>query len=550
MKNKSSPLIILLIILLTCNILLTSGCSSTEESDTKEAVSGMEVASGSESASQSEGSSEANSEASTLVLGEMWEIDSINTVDGGGGTLICEKAAVTETLVGANEDFSLKPGLATSWEQLDENTWKFKLRENVTFHDGSRMTAEEVKFALENVIEANAKVASMLKVDTIEAVDDYTLKIKTTELNPILPGILHYPDTAMISPSSFDDAGEFVKPVGTGPYKFESFDERTRILTVVKNENWWGGKIGLDKMILKGIPDPNTRAMAIENGEVDFTVDLPYSEADRIDAIDGVTVEKYKTPRVYKLDINLKHEPLEDLRVRQAMSYAIDRAEIAEHVLYNVGEAAAGPFLPTMVWANKSLSPYTKDLEKADELLTAAGWVDTDGDGIRDKDGKALKLSLITYSARPGLPPIAEAMAAQLREAGIAVETEVMEFGSIEDRKEKGSWDLYLVAQNIAMVPDPEYILSNWYMTNGTDNAPGYSNPKVDALITEARKITDLEERYKKFNEVEAIVNEEQPMIIIAYYGCAIVKKDYVKGYLFDPTAHDYRINAGMYIEK
>jgi peptide/nickel transport system substrate-binding protein len=131
MKSKSSHLLILLIILLTCAILMTSGCSSTEENEAKEAVSDMELASGSGVASQEEGDSEAN----TLVLGEMWEIDSINTIDGNGGTLICEKAAVTETLVGANEDFSLKPGLATSWEQLDENTWEFKLRKNVTFHD-------------------------------------------------------------------------------------------------------------------------------------------------------------------------------------------------------------------------------------------------------------------------------------------------------------------------------------------------------------------------------------------------------------------------------
>jgi len=528
MKNKNYPLLILLIILLSCAMLVTSGCSSTKGNETGEVVS------------------EPNN---TLVLGEMWDIESINPINGDG-TLICEKAAITETLVGANEDFSLNPGLATSWKQLDENTWEFKLRNNVTFHDGSKMTAKEVKFTLEKVISENSKVASMLKVDSIEVVDNYTLKIKTKEINPILPGVLHYPDTAIISPSSYNEKGEFVKPVGTGPYKFESFDDQTRTLTIVKNENWWGGKVGLDKMIIKGIPDPNTRAMAIENGEVDFTVDVPYSETDRIAAIDGINVEKFKTPRVYKLDLNLKHEPLEDVRVRQAMSYAVNRSEIAENVLYNVGEAAAGPFLPTMVWANKSLKPYNQNLEKANELLTAAGWVDTDGDGIRDKDGKTLKLNLMTYSARPGLPPMAEAMAAQLKEAGIDVETEVMEMGSIDDRKEKGNWDLYLAAYNIAMVPDPEYILTNWYMTNGTDNTPGYSNPKVDSLITEARKITDLKERYKKFNEVEAIVYDEQPMIIVAYYGCAIVKKDYVKGYVFDPTAHDYRINADMHIKK
>ena len=197
--------------------------------------------------------------------------------------------------------------------------------------------------------------------------------------------ILHYPTTAIISPSSFDKDGKYIKPVGTGPYKFDSFDEQKRVLTVVKNDNWWGGKVGLDKMIIKGIPDPNTRAMSIENGEVDFTADVPYSETDRINAIDGITVEKYKTPRDYKLELNLKHSPLDDVRVRQAMSYAIDRQDIAEHVLYNVGEAAAGPFLPTMIWANKSLKPYTRDLKKAGELLTAAGWVDTDGDGIREK---------------------------------------------------------------------------------------------------------------------------------------------------------------------
>ena len=121
MKNKNSPLIILLIILLTCAILTTSGCSSTENG-AKDAVSGLEATSGSDSASQTSGGSENN----TLVLGEMWDIESINPIDGDAGTLICEKAAVTETLVGANEDFSLKPGLATSWEQLDEDTWEKK----------------------------------------------------------------------------------------------------------------------------------------------------------------------------------------------------------------------------------------------------------------------------------------------------------------------------------------------------------------------------------------------------------------------------------------
>ncbi|MBP2030786.1 peptide/nickel transport system substrate-binding protein [Methanohalophilus levihalophilus] len=519
---KNQYLSILFVILVLAGSVFMSGCTSSGEES---------VASG-----------------QTLVLGEMWDIDGIDPAVEG--TVIGEKAAVTETLVGANSDFSLKPELAESWEQTDDYTWVFTLRQGVKFHDGSTMTAEDVKFSLERTIAENTRVESMLKIDSINVIGDHTLEITTTDLNPILAGILHYPDLGIISASSFNENGEFVKPIGTGPYVFESYDEQTRVLTVVKNDEWWGGEVGLEKMILKGMPDPNTRAMAIENGELDFTVDVPYSETDHIDSIEGIIVEKYSTPRVYKMDTNLQNEALADVRVRQAISYAINRDDIVEHVLYNVGEPAAGPFLPVMAWTNKDLKPYDQDLEKAKELLTEAGWVDTDGDGIRDKDGEALEFELLTYSARPGLPPMAEAIAAQLKDVGISVSPQVLEWGAISDKQKNGDWELLLAAYNIAMVPDPEYVLSNWYTTTGPDNGPGYSNPEVDALVEEARTIKDLDLRYQKFNEVEAIVYEEQPMILVAYYGCAIVKKDSVKGYVFDPTAHDYRINAAMYMEE
>ncbi|AKB35802.1 Oligopeptide ABC transporter, periplasmic oligopeptide-binding protein OppA [Methanosarcina siciliae C2J] len=488
------------------------------------------------------------SDVKELILGEMWDIESIDPAEDI--KVICEKALVVETLVTTNEDFSLASGLATSWQQLDNNTWEFKLRNDVKFHDGTDMTAEDVKFSLERAISRNVKVASMLNVESIEVKDNHTLLITTADLNPILPGVLHYPCTAIINSNSVDENGGLIKPIGTGPYMFDSFDEQTNVLTVVKNKDWWGGESGLERIVIKGMPDPNTRAIAIESGEVDFTVDVPYSETDRIDALEGINVEKYVVPRVYKIDVNLAKDGLNDTRVRQAVSYAIDRDSIVEHVLYNVGEPAAGPFLPDMIWANKDLEPYKQDYEKADSLLTEAGWVDTDGDGIRDKDGQKLELNLMTFSTRPGLPPMAEAIAAQLGEIGIEVTPEVLEYGAILERQKEGNWDLSLAPFTIAMVPDPEFVLTNWYSTNGTDNKPGYSNPEVDKLIEETRGITDQEERYAKFNEVEKIVYEEQPMILVAYYGCAIVKKDEVKGYVFDPTAHDYRINAGMYIEK
>lgn len=489
-------------------------------------------------------------DSKVLIIGEMWEPDSIDPAGHNSGTLICEKALITETLVGANADFSLKPALATSWKQIDPHTWEFTLRPDVVFHDGTPLTASAVKFSLDRVATVNPSVKEMMKYASSEAVNDTTLRITTTEENPVLPAYLHYPATSIISPTSLDADGNLIKPIGTGPMMFKNFDEQTGTLTAEKNDQWWGGDIGLDGMVLRPITDPNTRALAIENGEVDFTVDVPYSETDMIDGMDGINVEKYETPRLYKIDCNLNHTPLQDKRVRQAISYAINRDDIVSNVLYNVGKSAAGPFLPTMVWADKSLTPYPCNQTKAKELLAEAGWTDTDGDGIVDKNGEPLKLEMITYSERPGLPPMGEAIAAELKEVGIKADFDVMEYGSLDDRRKAGDWDLYLSAYTIAMVPDPQYILTNWYSTNGTDNNAGYSNPAVDAAIEEAGQISDLDARYQKFSAVQDIVYDDVPIIPVAYYGVAVVKKDTVKGYVFDPTAHDYRINPNMTIEK
>jgi len=484
----------------------------------------------------------------TLVVGEMWDIPNLDPASDNSVT-VNDKALIVETLVGANQDFTLKPLLATSWKQLDDNTWEIHLREGVTFHDGSKMTADDVKFSIERANKLDATVKSLLKLDSVEVVDPNTIRIRTKSPNSILPAILHYASTAIISPKSVDDTGDIKTLIGTGPFKLESLDSKTHVLTVSKNENWWGGEVKLNKIILKPITDPNTRALALESGDVDFTADVPYSETDRIDGLDGINVEKYSNPRIYKININLKRAPLDDVRVRQAISYSIDRDLIAKNVLFNVGSPAIGPFMPSMFWANQSLKPYNYDVEKAKKLLDDAGWKDTNGDGIREKNGKPLEFSLMTYPERPGLPPIAEAIAGQLKDVGIKINTEVMEYGVVADRQKRGDWDLYLIAANTGMVPDPLYYLSQTYGTDGSSNQPGYSNPKVDSILSQAYKAGDQKARIKMLDDLEGIVQEEVPVINVAYYGIAIAKKDYVKGYVFDPTAHDYRLSPDMYIE-
>lgn len=482
-----------------------------------------------------------------LVVGEMWTITDIDPVLEG--TTVSEKMIVTETLVGANDKFELTPSLAVNWTQINETVWEFKLREGVKFHNGREMTAEDVKASLEKSIELSPAVASLLECEEITVVDKYTFRIRTKELNPLVPGILHYPSTAIFAPETYSASGKLVKLIGTGPMKFDSFNNRTGEVILIKNTNWWGGTPGFDKLILRGYSNPMTRSMVIETGSVDITFDPPYSEVNRLAAIDGIRVEKYNTPRIYKVDVNLNNTNMADPNVRKAISYAIDRPGIVEHVLYNVGSPAGGAFLPTMAWANTDLEPYAYDPVLAKQYLAASGWTDTNGDGYVDKNGEALRVKMYTYIERPGLPPMQEVIASNLRSIGIEVEEVAMEYNTMAAEMADSNWDLYLAAINLAMVPDPEYVLKGWYMTNSPSNTAGYSNPIVDQMIIDGHYITDTEERYDHFRKIEKIVYDDLPTINIAYYGVAIVMKDDVSGFVFDPTAHDYRIHPFMTIE-
>ncbi|MBP2132681.1 peptide/nickel transport system substrate-binding protein [Methanomicrobium sp. W14] len=490
-----------------------------------------------------------NSSDNILKVGDMWDISSINPATSSlSGVLVTEKSLITETLVSANDNFELVPNLAESWEQINDTTWEFKLREGVKFHNGREMTAKDVVVSLDDTMELSPSTASLISYDHSDAVDNYTVRIYTTELNPLVPGALHYPCTAIVSPDSYDSDGNFVKPIGTGPMKFKSYDEQTGELVVDKNTDWWKEEPGFDGIVIKGYENSETRAMLIENGDVDFTCDPPYSEVKRLNETDGIHVEIYNTPRIYKLDANLKNPDMADLNMRKAISYAIDRDGIVKNVLYGVGSSAGGVFLPSMEWANKSLSPYPYDPQLAKEYLAKSGWTDSDGDGILDKDGEKLKLRLFTYTERPGLSPMLEAISANLRDIGFEVDETAMEYSSLSSVMSDDNWDLYLSAPTLAFVPDPEYVLKSWYTTNGTSNKAGYSNPAVDKMIEEGHHINDVNERYDHFGKIEGIVYNDLPTINVAYYGVAVVMKDNVNGYRFDPTAHDYRIDPFMII--
>lgn len=483
----------------------------------------------------------------TLVIGELWAVDNVDPATGG--TLLKEKALVVETLVECKPNFELIPGLAESWKKIDDKNWEIKLKDGVKFHDGTPLTAQAVKWSLDRAIKVNPKILTYTQISNINPVDDKTLLITTSKPNGDFPASLHFSNTAIISRSSVDQEGKLVKPVGTGPFKFEEWNKATGEITLVKNADYIGGAPKVDRVLIKPIPDPNTRAMALEKGEIDFTCDPPYNELERLSSLKGIKVEKHQTARNYELEMNLKKEPFNDLRVRRAISHAIDKEALVQHVLFGCGAPAKGPFMPGMAWTNGDLKGYPYDTAKARELLTEAGFKDSDGDGILEKNGQPLKISLLTYPQRPGLPPMAQALQDQLKKVGIDVKVEIMEYGAITQRAEAGNWDMRIVARATAMIPTPAYYGQILYHSE-MNKELSYHNEKVDQLIEACSASFDDAEKYRLAREMQKLVEEDLPVITLAHYGVAVAMKDTVEGYVFNPTAHDYNFTSEVQLKE
>jgi peptide/nickel transport system substrate-binding protein len=484
----------------------------------------------------------------TLIVGEMWDIKGLDSTQNG--ELVKEKMMITETLVQANPDFSLKPGLAKSWERVNDTQWKFHLREGVKFHDGKELTADAVKWSVERALKVDPTLKELTKINTIEVADKNTVVFNTDVPYAAFPASLEYPGLAIASPSSeINEKGAMTKPIGTGSFKLEKWDTATGTVDLVRNDSYWGTKPKLEKITIKAIPDPSSRSMAVEKGEVDFTCDVPYGDIDRLKKTSGVKVDIQPTARVYRLSFGkLNGTPYSDVRVRKAINYAIDRNVIAEKTLHGAAAPAVGPFLPSIKWANKNLKGDSYDPQKAKALLAEAGWKDVDGDGILEKNGEKFSITLYTYPQRPGLPPMAEAIQSMLKDIGIKAEVRVMDSNAIKGQiKDK---DMQLAAYATAMVPDPDFYLRRTYYSKGTYNTWGYSNSEMDSLLEQGLKTFDEGKRQEIYNKVQEMAVDDVPVIHVAYYKAAVVMRDYVKNFVFNPVAHDYMLNPEMDVEK
>jgi peptide/nickel transport system substrate-binding protein len=253
--------------------------------------------------------------------------------------------------------------------------------------------------------------------------------------------------------------------------------------------------------------------------------------------------------RVYQISFgSLTDTPFSDVRVRRALSLAINREDIVRYVLFGMGKPAAGPYEENMIFANKDLKALAFDPEKAKTLLTEAGWVDADKSGVRKKDGRPLALTLYTHFQRPGQKPMAMAIAQQWMAVGVKADVRVMNWFAIDMEMKPG--DARLGANATAMIPDPDYYLRRLYARTSPDNQWGYVNREVENLLSAGIQEKDPSRRLDIYKKVQTLVYEDQPLIHVSYYGVNIITSPKVKGFVFNPVCHDYMLNTQMTLEK
>ena len=313
-----------------------------------------------------------------------------------------------DTLV-SREGGEIVPTLAETWEISDDGlTYTFHLKEGVKFSDGADLNAEAVKTSMEaafsNMGDAIAQFGKIgVLTESVEAVDEYTVVLHlTSPYYGVLSDLAMCNPMAIVSPNAFNEdltpKDELMsQTMGTGPYMYEGDGDGTSY-TFVRNPNYWGEAPDVDSFTVKVISDPEAAVLALRNGEIDLLAGTSrlsfagYTELSTAEGIGTTLDESISNTRF--IGFNTQKAPFNDAAVRQAVAYAIDKETISANVFSDLESASTYLLDPTLPYCDVETTTYSYDPERAMELLESAGWVDTDGDGIREKDGETLSVTL------------------------------------------------------------------------------------------------------------------------------------------------------------
>ncbi len=424
---------------------------------------------------------------------------------------------IYDCLVELDENWNQVPGLAKSWEiSSDGKIWTFHLREGVKFHDGTELDSEDVKVTFENM---PYRFGNLVFLEKVECPDKYTVKLYFKKPCYTIASDVAVAFSGIISSTAFEN-GKIVKPIGTGPFKLVKWVKGEKIV-LEKNKDYWAGEPKIDEIIVKIIPDPDARVMALEAGEVDLIYCRGLLPAmSRLEENPDITVKSKPGQGNNVIYLNTFIDPLNSVKVRKAIAYAINKEAISSligkyaHPAHHILSPAFGKY----VNMNVKLPEYNP--EKAKILLAEEGWEDSNGDGILDKNGKPLKLKLTFQIMKLEHKLVAEAVKNQLKKVGIEVILDGVDYPALREKYYKKDFDLLLKDQWYIPHDNPyNYYFANYY-SKGFIKI--FTSKQLDKLLNEMSTCLNPERHLQLHHLIQEEIAKNIPEIDIYYYETAV----------------------------
>lgn len=429
------------------------------------------------------------------------------------------------TLLRYGPDYgSLEPDLAVRWSQSDDHlSYTLHLRTNAVFHDGRPVTADDVIYSIERIRETGARAYMFESIASMTA--DHPHQVTITLTGPLAPFLtyLAHPMNAIVNRAVAEASRLDRADGGSGPFRLATWKNDQHLILEAFDDYFISDRPRLRRLVYRPISDETARSIALRNGEIDIILDIAAKDMNVLSRQSDLVITSVPGTFWEYVGLNCARPPFDDVRIRQAIAHAIDRAMINKMVKFGRATELTGGHLPPNHWAHADLSVYPQpDLEKARQLLEAAG------------AGQGFSATILVGSAFPYQVKAAEIIKQQLRPLGIDLTVQALESGVFFDALNRNDFDMTLVGW-LGFV-DPDEWTYNLFRTGARWNQQGYSNPQVDELLDRGRALMDQAERMPVYAEVQRLVATEAPMIFLYVNNRAAAMLDSVRDFHVHPT--------------
>ncbi len=435
-----------------------------------------------------------------------------------------------------NETLEFKPKLAKSWEvSEDKLTYTFQLRDDIRWHDGKPFTAEDVIYTFQQIMNDKVDTPHLRvyykDIKNLEKLDESTVRF--TYAIPYFKALEFVGGIPVIPKHIYNDGKDFNNhpanrfPIGNGPYRFVEWRTGKHIL-LEKNPNYWDASKPpkLNRILFKIISDDTVALQVLKKGELDLSSLRPiqWMRQTQTPKFDSTFVKhQYFTPSYRYIGWNLRKPFFKDKKVRQALSRLVNRPAIVDKLEYGLGKMVTGPFWLFGYEYNRELPPIPFDPAGAKKMLEEAGWIDQDGDGIREKDGVKFEFTFLIPAGNAFYTRLASIMKKDFEQAGIAMDIQTMEWATFVNNLNARNFDAVSLAWSFGFDEDPYQVWHSSQTAKGS-NFVGFESQEADRLMEEARQVFDKDARAALYHRLHALIYDEQPYTFL-YTGPALVAR-------------------------